>query len=201
MEDYILQSDDEDPIHIPRVVTRGAGDLNRKNKARNLIDENKNNISIQGIKVRKIQNYAKFDDLKKAVMGSQQQPNSISSNGYSNNQFEMNQGNYGQNLDLYNQGISYPYVDANGQIIDGPDSQPLNDQGNYGMNNQENYVNSNLGNYGMNNQGNYGQSNQGTGKNGNYDSPQKKYFDYNQYVRNGGNSGLLENLFYFPRMN
>lgn len=127
MEDYILQSDDEDPIHIPRVVTRGAGDLNRKNKARNLIDENKNNISIQGIKVRKIQNYAKFDDLKKAVMGSQQQPNSISSNGYSNNQFEMNQGNYGQNLDLFNQRTSYPYVDANGQIIDGPNSQPLND--------------------------------------------------------------------------
>jgi hypothetical protein len=60
-------------------------------------------------------------------MGSQQQPNSVSSNGYSNNQFEMNQGNYGQNLDLFNQRTSYPYVDANGQIIDGPNSQPLND--------------------------------------------------------------------------
>jgi hypothetical protein len=154
-------------------------------------------------------------------MGSQQQLNSVSSNRYSNNQFEMNtdpnniqtravssnsysipnQGNYGQNLDPYNQGISYPYVDAHGQIIDGPNSQPLNDQQNYGMNNQESYGNSNQGNYGMNNQGNYGQSNQETGKNGNYGSQQKKYFDYKQHVRNGGNSGLLENLFYFPGMN
>jgi hypothetical protein len=38
-------------------------------------------------------------------------------------------------------------------------------------------------------------------KNGNYGSQQKKYFDYKQHVRNGGNSGLLENLFYFPGMN
>ncbi len=213
LEDYILQSDDEEPIHIPRVVTRDADDLNSKNKARNLIHENKNNISIQGIKVRKIQNYAKFDDLKKAVMENQQQPNSVPSNRYSNNQFEMNtdpnniqisdgssysysipnEENYDQNLDPYNQRISYPYVDAHGQIIDGPNSQPLNNQGNYGNNNQ--------GNYGMNNQGNYGQSNQETGENGNYGSPRKKYFDYNKYVRNEGNSGLLENLFYFPGMN
>ncbi len=53
MEDYILQSDDEEPIHIPGVVTRGADDLNSKNEARNLIHENKNNIFIKELKSEK----------------------------------------------------------------------------------------------------------------------------------------------------
>jgi hypothetical protein len=104
-------------------------------------------------------------------------PNSSGAN-YPNGNQSGNQNNTKYNVGQNIQGNSYPdnqqKIDASGQIMDGYNNQ---------------------GNYGLNNQGNYGQYRKGT------DRPPKKSFDYNQYLRNRGRTGLLTELFYFPGMN